>query len=343
MSEHIKACIYCKQTNPDKFKGVEHVIPQAFGAFGSATPTLDCVCDDCNSHFGRRLDAYLARETMEGITRYKRDILSSEARPQTKLQITLAEGPETGQFAGTKVAIDGTNAGLMKPKAQFYILNQKTGKQENYFKHQLDGLKLPEDVYGKPGTAEARGTWKCGIFATSKEELEDIAATLRANGIDYRVGEPFLIPEPSAPDSQGKHTVPVYIEGEINEQHRQAHAKILFNFIAKYFGYEEVIKPEWDSLRRFARYGEGTIKFLYNAEEGRVPPEVTDQLRLLTEQSVIVQIYNSGERLIGQLRFFGEYSYRYVLHEDASIPFVQGFGYIFTAGKEPAFLRLAKI
>jgi hypothetical protein len=36
-------CIYCPQTDPDRFRGVEHVIPQGFGRFGSETPTLDCL------------------------------------------------------------------------------------------------------------------------------------------------------------------------------------------------------------------------------------------------------------------------------------------------------------
>ena len=56
-------CIYCSQTDPSRFRGVEHVIPQGFGRFGSEMPTLDCVCDDCNAFFGRELDQLLARET----------------------------------------------------------------------------------------------------------------------------------------------------------------------------------------------------------------------------------------------------------------------------------------
>ena len=61
-----KTCIYCPQTDPSRFRGVEHVIPQGFGRFGSETPTLDCVCDDCNAYFRRELDQLLARETYEG-------------------------------------------------------------------------------------------------------------------------------------------------------------------------------------------------------------------------------------------------------------------------------------
>lgn len=124
-----KKFIYCNQDDPVKFRGVEHVIPQAFGTFGPDTPTLECVSDDCNSFFGRNLDQYLARETVEGVIRYRRGIFSSEVRPQKHLKIALEPGPETGSFAGMKVAIDGTKGELMRPLAQFQILNQRTGKR----------------------------------------------------------------------------------------------------------------------------------------------------------------------------------------------------------------------
>jgi len=76
-----RICIYCKHDDPAKFKGVEHVVPQAFGTFGPQTPTLSCVSDDCNGHFGKNHDIYLARETVEGISRYKQGIFSSAGRP----------------------------------------------------------------------------------------------------------------------------------------------------------------------------------------------------------------------------------------------------------------------
>ncbi len=65
-------CIYCTTDDATHFGGVEHVIPQSFGTFGSNTPTLSCVCDRCNGYFGRSLDQNLARETLEGISRYIR-------------------------------------------------------------------------------------------------------------------------------------------------------------------------------------------------------------------------------------------------------------------------------
>jgi hypothetical protein len=83
-------CIYCLKDSDVTFRGVEHVIPEAFGTFGSNTPTLHCVCDDCNAYFGRVLDQLLARETIEGISRYTRGQLSRESRAQKRLEINLA-------------------------------------------------------------------------------------------------------------------------------------------------------------------------------------------------------------------------------------------------------------
>jgi hypothetical protein len=161
-----KSCIYCYQTDPGRFRGVEHVIPQAFGRFGSETPTLDCVCDD----FGRELDQLLARETYEGISRYSRGQFSNQARPQKRVSLALADPAEAGAFQGLRVSVDGTTGRLMPPAAQFHIHNFTTGKDEVYFLPQIAALALPEADYGKPGANGEKGTWRCKIFAPSREE-----------------------------------------------------------------------------------------------------------------------------------------------------------------------------
>ena len=99
-----ETCIYCPQTNPSRFRGVEHVIPRGFGRFGSETPTLDCVCDDCNAYFGRELDQLLTRETYQGVSRYSRGQLSREARPQRRVSLTLADArkPEISLASGSQ-------------------------------------------------------------------------------------------------------------------------------------------------------------------------------------------------------------------------------------------------
>ena len=79
-----------------RFRWVEHVIPQGFGRFGSDTPTLDCVCDDCNAYFGRELDLLLMRDTYEGISRSSRGQFSGQARPQRPVSLAFADTAEAG-------------------------------------------------------------------------------------------------------------------------------------------------------------------------------------------------------------------------------------------------------
>ena len=64
-----RRCIYCLETRPVGFFDREHVIPQAFGTFDSATPVLDCVCKECNGGLGRELDEKVARDSLEAIDR----------------------------------------------------------------------------------------------------------------------------------------------------------------------------------------------------------------------------------------------------------------------------------
>jgi hypothetical protein len=181
-------CIYCPQTDPARFRGVEHVIPRGFGRFGSRTPTLDCVCDDCNAYFGRELDQLLTRDTYEGISRYSRGQFSSEARPQKRMNLVLADATEAGAFQGLRVSVDGTTGQLMRPAAQFHIHNFTTGKEEVYFLRQVAGLTLPEADYGKPDKEGEPGTWQCKILAASREEHDEMVKALQQVGIDFRPG-----------------------------------------------------------------------------------------------------------------------------------------------------------
>lgn len=55
MAAVARACIYCLNDRPPSAFNVEHVVPCAFGTF-EQNLTLDCVCQDCNSYFGRTIE-----------------------------------------------------------------------------------------------------------------------------------------------------------------------------------------------------------------------------------------------------------------------------------------------
>ncbi|MDE1924921.1 MAG: hypothetical protein KGH79_01945 [Patescibacteria group bacterium] len=323
-------CIYCKTEDPEKFKGVEHVIPRSFGTFGAKTPTLKCVCDDCNVFFMKELDQVLARETLEGVTRYKKGIYSREARPQTKLKFSLAESPEVGDFHGAAVAVDGTTGKLMAPPAQYKILNKQTGKHETYRENQLKDLKITDEVYGKPGERET------GIIAPSHDALDAFIKKLHEAGIPYKEKEryqpPFVKAMEGMPDD-GVSTLEVTIDGKIDDTVKRALVKVLFNFAAYNLGAVEMLKSEWDMARNFIRFAGETLK-------GRVTQkpfwdgQETEKIRFL-DDSYNLRIENQNGNVVGVLQFYNLFTYEFILLESYQIPPEQEVAYRFTPGQEP--------
>jgi hypothetical protein len=324
-------CIYCLNETGVTFYGAEHVLQQAFGTFGRNTPTLNCVCDACNNYFGRELDQFLARETLEGISRYARGQLSSERRRQKKLSITLAESLEVGNFAGLKVEVDGTTGKLMRPRAQFHAFNFDTGKNEVYFAEQISGLVLPEAVYGKPGSNGAVGTWRVKIFAASEEEHDELVVAIRAAGIEFQAGDPIL--PPWADNANEEFTLPVYAEGVVDKLHKRALAKILMNFVAWTLGCGEALNARWDFLRAFVRLGEGEIRARITNEPFWSGQETQSQR--FADDSVDIRIENLEGNIVGSICFYARFSYQMILADGVTLPADAEVGYRFTPGLEP--------
>jgi hypothetical protein len=318
-----------------------HVIPQSFGTFGDRTPTLNCVCDDCNAYFGRILDDHLARDTLEGIGRYTRGQLSSEKRPQKRLLITLDGGPETGNFVGARVAIDGTTATLMEFLPQFVIFNIETQQWESYFVGDIPKLKLAKEVYGEPEKDGAKGTWKCKILSPSQEGQDAILEALRTIGIDYKAGARFSLPEPA---NGAQPELPVVIEGQVDKLHKRALAKIFMNLVAYRLGCDEALCARWDFLRNYVLKGEGEIKARLTDQSFWTGQE-TDTKRLI-DDSVDVRVANldhKGKKVVGSIRFYSAHTYELVLIDGEFLPAHLEFAYRFTAGKTPLLGEKCKL
>jgi hypothetical protein len=326
-----RKCIYCPQTDPARFRGVEHVIPQGFGRFGSSTPTLDCVCDDCNAYFGRELDQLLARDTYEGISRYSRGQFSCEARPQKHVSLALADATEAGAFQGLRVSVDGTTGQFMRPVAQFHIHNFATGKEEVYLMRQVAGLTLPEADYGKPGKGGEPGTWQCKILASSREEHDEMVKALQQAGIDFRPGTPFRVP----PDFMAGDSPSLLVEitSEIDKPHKRAIAKILMNFVAFHLGRDEALKPRWDFLRRYVRDGEAEIKARLSQRPFWTGQE-TGELRF-PDDSINVRIENLDGHIVGAIQFYNLHTYEMILVENDSLGSAEEVGRRYTPGELP--------
>ena len=325
----LPSCIYCSISDPKYFTGREHVIPESFGSFGSQTPTLKCVCDVCNSYFGRELDTLLARETLEGIGRYKQGKFSKERRLQKRLRITLREGEETGEFGGAVVAgLDATTGHLEAIPFQLQVLNFKTGKIDVFFEDQIGKFDLPEDTYGKLGAR------KITIFAPSKEAHDSFVEKLRSFGIEIVLGRGFTLSSVSANAKEGEAlTRPVFVEGVFDDMHRRALAKILLNFAAKYLGYDEVQKPEWGAVKHYVRFGKGAMAARISDKPFWTGQE-TANMRYASD-SINVRIENHERGLLGVIQFYNQITYELVLIEGYTVPKEMELAIRFTPGEVP--------
>ncbi len=328
MTHETQICVYCGDTNPADFAGKEHVLPQSFGTFGSKTPTLHCVCDPCNSFFKKELDQLLARDTLEGITRYKKGRFSREARAQKGLQFSISENEEAGEFGGVMVkGVDGTTGKLLPPIAQFHALNITTGQYDKFSKEQIRGLKLPEEVYGKPTERKYR------VIAASQEEHDAVVQELRNAGIPYREKGRFQPPFLQTEKPGETIELEVKIEGTIDDAKKRALVKILFNFATYYLGPSETLKTEWDKARRFVRFGGETLKARVS-DKPFWDGQETKNLRF-EDDSYNLRIENLDGNVVGVIQLFNLLTYEFILAENYSLSAEQEIAYRFTPGQEP--------
>ncbi len=141
-----KICIYCRQTDPDRFRGVEHVIPQGFGRFGSETPTLDCVCDDCNCLFRPRIRPAPDPRHIRGHLPLQPRPAVQRSAPTEAAKSDACRSGRGGRFCRPPICgrwNDRAAHAVMPPGGQFHVHNFRTGKDEVYFPRQIAGLTLP--------------------------------------------------------------------------------------------------------------------------------------------------------------------------------------------------------
>jgi hypothetical protein len=319
-------CIYCKTTDAQCFRGVEHVIPQSFGTFGDQTPTLKSVCDGCNAFFKKELDQILARETIEGLTRYNKGIYSSETRPQNRLKIALADPHEVGDAAGIAAWVDGQTGNLMPRPLQVVFRKSSTGEYVPVFEKDLRSLDWKKEGYSDKGIK---------IFASSEDEHARAVQLLSAIGIKYEVQSRIASPSPGK-SSDGKFLVEV--SSTIDHVEKRGFSKILFNFACKYLGEEEVRKTEWDKARHYIRFNAEPLKARISSKPFW-DEERSSGLRF-PDDSYNLRIENHQRGIVGALEMFNLYNYEILLVEGYKLP--QELGMSFTPDKRPIRAKTAR-
>lgn len=327
----MRICIYCKNNNQGKFKSKEHVLLKSFGTFGSKTPTLNCVCDDCNNYFKKELDQTFARDTIEGVTRYRKGRFSREKRFPKSLRFELAETEDTDKYAGAILGgydpIDGKPLPLIP---QFWIFNIRKNNWEKYSIDEIKNISISDEEYG----SRAPGSRQMRVMAPSREEYDAVIQELKKYNIPYREKE--MLEQPifvKNVDTEGKIEVPATIQGTIDKVRKRALVKMLFNFATYYIGASETLKPEWDKARNFVRYSTKTLwgrmsqRPFWNGQE-------TENMRF-ADDSYNIRIENQNGNVAGVIQFYNLFTYEFILIKNYSLPPDKEIAYRFTPGQEP--------
>jgi hypothetical protein len=328
----MRKCIYCLQEKQESEFGEEHVIPKSFGTFGDDTPKLKCVCKNCNNFFGRELDLLLARETLEGVMRYKSGLQSRETRPQTKIIVTLKAIPEIPDLEGVRVCIDGKTGTVLPPPPQVLIKKVEDQKYESVLRPDFQQFD-----WKNRGYLDKERKLKLRIIAPSRKEHDDIIEELKVIGIIFKK-ESEINFEPLMNHDE----LLLNISGVIDHFVKRALVKILFNFSAYYIGQKEVIKTQWDKARQYVRYNSSPLR----ARISKKPfwGEETEQIRF-SNKNYNLRVSNYYDKKVagvrGEIQLFNLYLYDFILVENYLIAEDDEVGRMFIPGQKP--FKFAKI
>jgi hypothetical protein len=246
-------CIYCKRGEPTAtFVKREHVIWDAFGRFKDPLLLRDAVCDHCNQDFGDGLDRYMARDTIEGLYRYRFNVKpAAEYKSEGKRskRTTFIAG---GRWAGAIIWYRQMGDVLRPtPAPQIGFGKSKDGPFEHWFPaDDLPTMEQKQELL-KGGYQYAEFL---GIAGADPEDNTDAIMAVAA-GMGLKVGTELTITMPL-----GLQTWETLIEDRwtLDTQFWRCVAKCVFNYFAFAHGGSAALHPRFDALRDYIRHG-GTL------------------------------------------------------------------------------------
>jgi hypothetical protein len=237
-------CIYCKAQGVPFDK--DHVIPEALGTFENNWK-LDCVCTACNGHFGRTIELTLFRDSTEALLRLRYGVKpASEADDLLYRRLTVTLG-QPGFWYGAQFVFvpnaDGTN---IEPEPLPQVAFRRTTDAEwTWFtESQLADPNVVEPYKNAlPGELEIR------ILGPSDTDRDRVIEKLVASGIKYKRRGDLV--QQIGTDGQ----ITTKVESVLDSMIFRAVAKIGFNYAAYVHGAAFVLRPDFDEIREYIRYG----------------------------------------------------------------------------------------
>lgn len=254
-------CIYCLKIKEINLFDREHVIPQSFGRFKPNNLTLiNSVCKQCNSYFGNELDLFLARDTLDGLMRYRYGLKPFTESDSTRfkrkrVRFKLAE---KGAWEGTLLELclpqqekKSFSDKALIPQADIVLIPQAAFYKENSKEKvhvPLEKITSKEDLK-KQGFDLRKG---CLLIAPSDKEMSKVMTKIKDIGLETTIKK-YNSNDNSKP-VKGQ-LLKVQVESTIDKIIFRSIAKISFNYLAKTTGKEFVLLSDFNEVRNYIRYG----------------------------------------------------------------------------------------
>ena len=293
-------CVYCIEDKPlTSFTKVEHVIPQSFGLFANNFTLVGIVCDDCNQYFGDNLEIAMARDTVEGASRFKFELKSPKEfkslGKRSRMIIKIAEGECKGAYAYREYS-KKQNKIAIKPVPQIGFLKNEPAEYEYYLLDQIPN-KTDLDKNGFD-TKRPRAIRAFGINVDTARQV------LSEKGIKFEYqGE-------AGPSENSEEDWLCKVDALIDSTIFRAVAKIAFNYLAFWEGRDFLLCECFDSSRSFIRYGKKADYPLATVDDNPILRDEPVEGRRRFGHIVTVNWATDRVSIISQVSLFNWASYR---------------------------------
>lgn len=301
-------CIYCSQERHRSDFNTEHVIQAAFGRWRqnlTLPGSLCAVCSKCNDWFGRNLDLAFTRDSYEGFLRIHHGAKSLAEIGNMFPERVTVQLPEDSEFGPLKVAIGPPGPSETEDLPSLRLLPQvrvrdRDGGFVTFLEDDLAEL-VGDDVFERSGGV--------AFFCSTQEEQDRLVQKLEDLGFPMTNKRPIEgLPEAAVGE------VTLMIGAVFDATIARAIAKISFNYLAYSLGPGYARYRDFDSIRRFIRYGEGEWRDLVASTDEPILAEDTRRVR--TTRGHLLTLSNGGGMagpIVGSVSLYNDMTYRVAL------------------------------
>jgi len=305
----MRRCIYCLCEKPAGEFNQEHAFPRALGCFDNH-PTLNCVCQACNKLLGDELVAPFMRETVEGLMRYgtgHKEFTTNESSKHLSkrlnshcFKIVFSLPPELIKMKWDFAGFNQPWHGFIKFPAQIGLWPATIGIPTFFTDSDLhSGQDLSSFVCddANPALVYAKDIRCKNLIIDAVTKLGFKLQSMRDVNLS---------------NLEGKMTF------ELNKYGARFVAYVAMNLLAYEFGTDFVLAVDFNTIRKFIRYGVGNARsFVFGDKYPILWNESRGSERIKAHQ-VVFDWSRETKDIIAKLSFYGTMAHRVLLSRDYS-------------------------